>query len=68
MAQLVKGPAANPDNLSSIPRTHVEEENTLPQVALCLLHASSGTHACPHTHTLMYVLKKDCIRNKSIHL
>lgn len=40
MVQLGKVPTANPNNLSSIPRTHTVEENSTPKLSFAL-----------HTHT-----------------
>ena len=49
MAQWVKGLAAKTDDPSSIPRTHmVEEEDQLQQVVLCPPHVCCGeVHASP---------------------
>lgn len=46
MAQQVKRPAVNPDNLSPVPRTHMEEAKTLSLLtSTCILwHAVAPTH------------------------
>lgn len=51
----MKAPATMPDNLNSIPRTHmIEGENQLP-TASCLL---ASVHMRVHTHKQMNVRKK----------
>lgn len=50
MIRLVKGLATTPDDLSSIPGTHVEGENHFPEAVLWFTHACHG-YTFAHTGT-----------------
>ena len=68
MAQQVRALATDPDNLSSMPRTHVVKErtnhHTLPLTSTCALWHVVCVCVCvcfPSTHTIN---KQKCNKNK----
>jgi hypothetical protein len=51
MAQQVKVPAAEPDDLRSVPMTHMAGENELLKVVFSTPHTHYGKHTSTHTCT-----------------
>ena len=58
MAQWVKALATKPDNLSSIPVTHIVEELTLKCCSLTSTHISWNAHAIFNTNTKRSIVFK----------